>query len=696
MGTKSVGIGTGANTRNYSTMAAYASYVNAQAFAAPEACEIWNDGGAVADTAAVVLSGWTGGSSTNTLTVRPATGQGFRSNANVLTNALCYNPANGAALTNHNTSGAQYAFGDNVIIDGLQLSTDIANVHVVTLGNSSVLRNSIVLNPVTPSAYCVATAGTNGVVENTVLHNRGGGGGIQLQHSGWAITSSLIIATGVTGAVGVRLGYGVYAPLMKNTAVFNFATDMQVTAASGSTNNATDKSVFVDASYAGAGQTSITASEWVSVVSGSEDFRLSSSSTKLKNNGATTGPAYGIGGTTRPQGSAYDIGPWELLAAVDTTAPVLTTPTAVKTGTSTASGTVTTDEGAGTLYRYASTNATETAATVIAANLTSAVIAAGVQNVSFSGLAPGGTYYPHYVQKDAAATPNTSNVANGASFTTDVTNAVPTFSGTIANITGTGGAAIAPADVRALFADTDALTYSASPAGTAWPSGLSVNSASGIISGTVATSTTTGLKVRATDTASQTVDSNAFSVTISAPASTVTGVTVSPASPSVTGGTTRQFTATVTGTGSPSQTVNWSVTGGGSINASTGVLTAPAPTSSVQTLTVTATSAQDGTKSGSTPVTVPTLASVTFTYAWAGKNINGGKRLGVAHKCIIRDKASGTLLGTKTGLTSDAATGLATFTLPVGGGIAAGVEYEGCVISDANVNDRGYFLVVPV
>lgn len=96
-------------------------------------------------------------------------------------------------------------------------------------------------------------------------------------------------------------------------------------------------------------------------------------------------------------------------------------------------------------------------------------------------------------------------------------NAVPTFSGTIANITGTGGSAITPVSTASLFSDSDTLTYSASPAGTAWPSGLVVNSSTGVISGTVATSTTTGLKVRATDTANQTADSNAFSLTMAAP-----------------------------------------------------------------------------------------------------------------------------------------------------------------------------------
>ncbi|MEO7494713.1 MAG: hypothetical protein ABIT83_17505 [Massilia sp.] len=101
----------------------------------------------------------------------------------------------------------------------------------------------------------------------------------------------------------------------------------------------------------------------------------------------------------------------------DTTPPTLTSPAATTTGSSTAGGTVSTNEANGALYRYASTNATETAATVKAASLFQAVSATGVQAVSFTGLAPSTLYYAHYVHRDAAG--NDSTVANSASFTTD-------------------------------------------------------------------------------------------------------------------------------------------------------------------------------------------------------------------------------------------------------------------------------------
>lgn len=97
-------------------------------------------------------------------------------------------------------------------------------------------------------------------------------------------------------------------------------------------------------------------------------------------------------------------------------------------------------------------------------------------------------------------------------------------------------------------------------------------------------------------------DPGTYSFTIGVP-STVTGVSVSPST--ATGSTT--FAATVAGTSSPSQVVTWSTTGG-SIN-SGGAFTQPAATGSIQTITITATSAQDPTKSGTATVTIAAASS---------------------------------------------------------------------------------------
>ena len=112
---------------------------------------------------------------------------------------------------------------------------------------------------------------------------------------------------------------------------------------------------------------------------------------------------------------------WVAPSASDTTAPVLSSPTGTKTGSTTASGSVSTDEANGTLYYLASGNATETAATIKTGS-SQAVTATGVQNVSFTGLTPSTLYYAHYVHDDAAS--NESNAQSSASFTTDATSSV--------------------------------------------------------------------------------------------------------------------------------------------------------------------------------------------------------------------------------------------------------------------------------
>lgn len=167
--------------------------------------------------------------------------------------------------------------------------------------------------------------------------------------------------------------------------------------------------------------------------------------------------------------------------AVDTTAPTLTSPTGTKTGSTTASGTVSTDEANGTLYRLASINATETAATVKAAALTTTVSATGSQSVTFTGLAPTTTYYAHYVHTDPAN--NDSALVSSASFTTD---AAPATATTLSGPSGGQvGVASAPFTVGANGAITGTITVTPSDGGGGGAfSPTSVNISAGIPTGT--------------------------------------------------------------------------------------------------------------------------------------------------------------------------------------------------------------------
>lgn len=108
---------------------------------------------------------------------------------------------------------------------------------------------------------------------------------------------------------------------------------------------------------------------------------------------------------------------------VDPTPPALTSPTGSTASSTTASGTVTTDEGNGTLYFLATTNATELASTVVASGATQAIGSTGLKTVNFTGLTPATLYYAHYVHVDAAG--NVSARVSSASFTTSAVDSTP-------------------------------------------------------------------------------------------------------------------------------------------------------------------------------------------------------------------------------------------------------------------------------
>src|SRR5271166_4354113 len=77
---------------------------------------------------------------------------------------------------------------------------------------------------------------------------------------------------------------------------------------------------------------------------------------------------------------------------------------------------------------------------------------------------------------------------------------------------------------------------------------------------------------------------------------------------------TTQCTASVSGTGSFSSTVLWTASGGGTITAAGGLFTATTVPFTTQ-VTITATSTQDSTKSGSTTITVAAAGTVTSVSA---------------------------------------------------------------------------------
>ena len=110
---------------------------------------------------------------------------------------------------------------------------------------------------------------------------------------------------------------------------------------------------------------------------------------------------------------------------VGVSAPVLSAATGTAVGATSSSGSVTTDKAGGTLYRLTTVNASETIS-AIKAGASQAVVSAGVQSVSASGLTPSTTYRHHFVHTDAFGVD--SNPISSATFTTAAATSAPVFS----------------------------------------------------------------------------------------------------------------------------------------------------------------------------------------------------------------------------------------------------------------------------
>lgn len=315
MATKTLGL-TG---RDYSTLAAWATYVSALSLAANEILEVYNDGGAVADTAKVSVGGWTANGFS--VTIRPASGQGIRDHANRLTNALRWNASNGAALTNSVGYDYGYAFtGANLVIQDLQFRTTAASASGCAQGRgSSVISRCIIW---TSAGYAMPQ--THACTVNDSLLVSANGGGIQVSGDSLVISNSTLASLSGAGT-GIQQTYTQsIPPLVKNTVFFNFATDVQNTCTTGTTNNATSKASFGGTGWSTGGQTSVTSADFENVSSGTEDFRIKAGSTKLIGTGAASvGSGFDIVNTAR-SGSTPSIGAWEAASASGTPAGLAT------------------------------------------------------------------------------------------------------------------------------------------------------------------------------------------------------------------------------------------------------------------------------------------------------------------------------------------------------------------------------------
>lgn len=326
MATKTIG----SSGRDYATLALWASYVNALALSAPEIGQCFNDS-EFTFTSAVTLGGWTGGSGTNTVTLTCGTGQSFRDNASVQSNALRYNQSNGVGISGNIDYGTSISVtGDHFIMDGLQVKNASGHpqgalvVTALATTLSCTIQNSIFQGSMRSNGNFVVDIARSVTLQNCLILSTGTSGsglrGTRADNISSVAIDLTVVSSNSSGGTGIT---SQYTPGMATTncAVAGFTTDYSGTADAASTNNATDKGSFGGTNFGGSGQASIVgATEWQSVTNGSEDYRVkSSTSVKLKGNGATSGPSSDIVGTTRS--APYTIGAWQVGATAVTITP---------------------------------------------------------------------------------------------------------------------------------------------------------------------------------------------------------------------------------------------------------------------------------------------------------------------------------------------------------------------------------------
>lgn len=313
--TKSIGT----SGRDYSTLQAWedALPANLVTDGNSQVGECYNDSEFTAAGRLLLISGETT-DATHTITLRCGSGQSFRDNVNVQTNALRYNATNGVALRS-TASNAGYTVeigAQFVTIDGLQISNPNAAVLFRNTGANWIFKNCIVEgNTTAASGYNAAVfeMDSNGVGTNSIIINRlagfdgilasVGAGGMSLVNITCVKPSDL-----TANNVAFNLGYG---GTLKNCAGFGFNT-FSAGSLSGN-NNCSDKAI----SFGTGNQASKTyANQFQNTLDATRDFRLKIGSDCIDTGVTDTiniPSSDDIAKTIRPSGTAWDIGAWELV-----------------------------------------------------------------------------------------------------------------------------------------------------------------------------------------------------------------------------------------------------------------------------------------------------------------------------------------------------------------------------------------------
>lgn len=316
MGTVTKSIGTTA--RDYSTLQAWedALPANLVTDGNSQVGQCYNDSEFSGTTARLTISGETT-DSTHTITLNCGSGQSFRDNANVLTNALRYNQSNGVGIrSTGSTSICITVAANNVTLDGLQISGGDQGLAIS--GASTVVQNCIIEALAGYSGPATVTVSGSGTVllRNSLVVMRLAGF-VGIRNTATNVTSTLANVTIVkpsdltaNSVVMTASQYCTFA--VKNCAGFGFGTFSSGAGTFSGSNNASDLAI----GFGTSNQASKTyANQFQNTADATRDFRLKTGANCIDNGATDTTnvpSATDIAGTSRPQGAAWDIGSWEL------------------------------------------------------------------------------------------------------------------------------------------------------------------------------------------------------------------------------------------------------------------------------------------------------------------------------------------------------------------------------------------------
>jgi hypothetical protein len=298
-----------------------------------------------------------------TLTTGP--GQSFRDNANVRTNALAYNQANGVGLNfnqssypitgggltvaNTGYSGTTLTCG-NILISNLQIKVSTGNRGLYTDNNSPSAGPVVVQNVIVddPSGGTPVFTGTSTVMRNSLVIVRGfqdpefvphgaifdGPAGVGAHFYGVLVVSTSDNSPTPQNAWTNSSGEGVgETTTWHNCGFFGFQQPSDVTGSGATYANCMTNNTISATGITG-GETY--ANQFVVTTSSGADFRTKTGSNLIGAGAAdSTNLPYDISGFARPLTGAIDIGCWEITSpSLTMTVNGSTTPAAVISGDS--------------------------------------------------------------------------------------------------------------------------------------------------------------------------------------------------------------------------------------------------------------------------------------------------------------------------------------------------------------------------